>query len=403
MDQNPNTTEHPFGGDAEGDHNQVRAGLYAALMEALIRFLATVEGVTADAKATRRAAHYLRKDAFKMSRLVEMVRFVGINAKTVTQDMLLSTGLMSFRGLIVNGRPFTLNTMDRLVMVALEQSSAFRRAAAGWMAFHQWEATDLRTRMEMVRKSGQEALEVPEGMTALDETSAAAFGWKAGDFVRHVVVSSHLVIREAFVALRAKLDGLPIVGVSNIKTLNETGTQEHLNASEDMHLTLNLHTLMDWFVSRVFPTQRYCGECKAAGRKAVFGNQQVAAGQCCPQCANPVRFLGRNGNTGHLPLISSAKAGLKVYGGWRVAMTSFRMPKRSFTALLRASQGRMPVEDALHMLMTLPVDARVQNDGKTVWMKHRLVPVVYEVVHSTGGEHQLLHGLALEPIHLGDL
>jgi rubredoxin len=198
------------------------------------------------------------------------------------------------------------------------------------------------------------------------------------------------------------LDGLPIIGASNIKTLNETGTQEHLNASEDMHLTLNLHTLMDWFVSRVFPTQRYCPDCKAAKRKAVFGNQQVAVGKCCPQCGLPRHMLGRNGNTGHLPLITSAKAGLKVYGGWRVAMTSFRMSKPAFNALLRASQGRIPVEEALRTLMTLPVDVR-QQDKKTTWVKHRLVPVVYEVVHSTGGEHQLLHGLALEPIHLGDL
>lgn len=389
---------NPFGGDTE----QVRAGLYAALVEALLRFLADSVG-GADAKATRKANGYMKKDALKMGKLVSMARFVGINARKVTPLDLLKTGLMQVRGLIVNGQPMTVNITDGLMAKALEANAAVRRAAAAWMAFHQWEAADLAKRQDMVSKSGQDIIEVPEGHTPATQEALAAFGLKEGSFVRHVVIEAAAMLRESFVALKEKLNGVSIINAANIRTLNENGTATHLDADEDAHLMLNIHTVMAWFATRVFATARYCGVCKKAKEARFnFGNQQVkTAGNKCPQCGTPAAQLGRNSNTAHLPYITTAQKGLKVIGGWRVAMTSFIMPKVAFNALNKARLGLMPVEDAFTVLMNSRVDVRIQRDGRTQKEKARLVPVCYEMQGQTGG-FELSYGLALEPIHIGD-
>ena len=386
---------NPFGGDTE----QVRAGLYAALVEALLRFLAATVG-GADAKATRRANGYTKKDALKMGDLVSMVRFVGINARKVTPLDLLKTGLMQVRGLMVNGKPLTLGVTDGLMAKALETNASVRRAAAAWLAFHQWEAADLAKRQEMVNRSGQDIIEVPEHHTPATQAALAAFGLKEGSFVRHVVIEAAAMLRESFTALKAKMDGLPLVGQSNIRTLNENGTATHLDADEDTHLMLNINTLMAWFASSVFPTQRYCSPCKKAGRKNVFGNQQAKHG--CPQCGLPRSQMGRNDNTGHLPILTTAEAGLKVIGGWRVEMKSFIIPKVSFKALVNAHLGKIPVEEAWHKFVNGGVKIRHQVGGKTV-KSHpaRLVPVCYEMQGQTGG-FELYYGLALEAVHLGE-
>lgn len=404
--QTPNEGSNPFTGNGEGDNEQVRAGLYAALVEAVLRFLSTIGQV--DTKATRRANHYTAKDALKMGDLVSMARFVGINARKVTQTDLLKTGLLSVRGLIMNGKPFVLNTMDGLMLTALNTNQSVRRAAAAWLAFHQWEAADLTARQAMVAKSGQEAIEVPEGHLTASPEAMRAFGLKEGSFVRHVVIESAAMLRESFAILRNKLkDGVALVNAANIRTLNENGTAHHLDADSDAHLMLNLDTVMKWFNERVFATARYCSKCKKAGLNPNHGNQQVRAAGGCPQCGTPARDLGRNSNTAHLPFITTAEAGLSVVGGWRVEMKSFIMPKPTFNALLTATQGRMPVEDAFAVLMASRVDIRFQHknkDGttKTQKTKAALVPVCYEIVNGTGG-HTLAFGLAIEPLHLGDL
>jgi hypothetical protein len=401
--ETPNEGSNPFTGNGEGDTEQVRAGLYAALVEAIMRFLSTLgQDTKVDAKATRKANRYAKKDALKMGDLVSMVRFVGINARKVTQTDLLRTGLISVRGLVVNGKPFVLNTMDGLMLEALKVNQGVRRAAAAWLAFHQWEAADLAARQAMVAKSGQEAIEVPEGHLTASPEAMRAFGLKEGSFVRHVVIEAAAMLRESFAVLRDRLDGVAFVNAANIRTLNENGNTTHLDAESDAHLMLNLDTVMDWFASRVFATARYCSTCKRAGMKAVFGNQQVKTAGGCPQCGTPARLLGRNSNTAHLPFITTAKAGLKVIGGWRVSMTSFILPKATFNALEKAMNGLMPVEDAFAALVASRVDVRIQREGRTVKTKAALVPVCYEIVNGTGG-HTLAFGLALEPLHQGDL
>lgn len=389
--------ENPF----EGEREQVRAGLYAALVEAILRFLSTIGQV--NAKATRKANHYAQKDAVKMTDLSSMARFVGVNPRKVNPTDLLKTGLIAMRGLVLNGKAFTLEVMDGLFMKALDTNQAVRRAAAAWLAFHQWEAADLAKRQEMVSRSRQEVLEIPEGHTPATDKAIQAFGLAEGSFVRHVVIETAAMLRETFESMLKKLDGVPLLHSASIRTLNEEGHATHLEASEDIHLMLNINTVMAWFNERVFATARYCSQCKRAGMAQFnFGNQQVRAASGCPQCGTPARFLGRNSNTAHLPLITTAKAGLKVIGGWRVSMTSFIMPKAAFNALMLALEGRLDVEDAFKVLMESRVDVRIQREGRTVKVKAALVPVCYEMQGQTGG-FELYYGLALEPLHLNDL
>ena len=274
------------------------------------------------------------------------------------------------------------------------------------VAFDQWQTADLAARQEMVARSGQMVHEVPEGHTPATEAALAAFGLAEGSFVRHVVIETAAMLRASFTAIRAKLQesGASIVGHSNIRTTNENGTATHLNANQDTHLMLNINTVVAWFRSCVFPTARYCSVCKKAGLNPNHGNQQVkAAGNQCPNgCGTPASQLGRNSNTGHLPLITTAQAGLKVVGGWRVHMASFIMPKDSFNALNKASLGLMAVEDAFAAFVARPVDVRYQDGGSTHKGKARLVPVCYEMQGETGG-FELHYGLALEMMHTGDL
>lgn len=388
-----------------GDAEQVRAGLYAAFVEAFLRFLMSTLGKgQVDTKASRKANHYAAKDALKMGDLVSVVRFVGINARKVTGLDLLKAGVVQVRGLIVNGKPMTVGVTERLMADALNASQAVRRAAAAIVAFDQWQAADLAARREMVARSGQELIEVPEGHTAATAEALAAFGLAEGSFVRHVVIEAAAMLRSSFVALKAKLEasGASVINAANIRTLNENGTATHLDADEDAHLMLNIHTVMAWFASRVFPTQRYCSTCKKAGMKAVFGNQQVKTAGGCPQCGEAAAQLGRNSNTGHLPIITTAQAGLKVVGGWRVHMASFIMGKPAFNALTKALEGRMPVADAFAVFVNAPVDVRYQHEGRTVKGKARLVPVCFEMQGNTGG-FELTYGLALEMMHTGDL
>lgn len=393
-----------------GDTEEVRAGLYAALVEAFLRFLtATIGGV--DVKGSRKANHYAKKDAMTMNQLVAVARFVGINAKKVTGIDLLRAGVLQLRGIVVNGRPMepvavTSDLMAQALAASGAVGQAMRRAAAAIVAFDQWQTADLAARQEMVARSGQEVLEVPEGHTPATQAALAAFGLKEGSFVRHVVIEAAAMLRASFIAIKANLqaNGQSIINAANIRTTNENGTATHLDASEDTHLMLNINTVVSWFRSCVFPTARYCSKCKKAGLNPNHGAQQVKnAGNQCPNgCGTPARELGRNSNTGHLPVITTAQAGLKVVGGWRVHMASFIMPKDSFNALMKASLGLMAVEDAFTFFMSRPVDLRYQQDGKTVKGKARLVPVCYEMQGQTGG-FELHYGLALEMMHTGDL
>ena len=209
------------------------------------------------------------------------------------------------------------------------------------------------------------------------------------------------MLRDSFRSMKADLleEGKQFIDVSS-HTLRTATLEKY---SEKTHLTVNVHTLIDWFRSSVFPTARYCSPCGDS-----FGVQQSANG--CPRCGNPKRNLGYNSNTAHLPFVESNQEGLKMVGGHRLLMKSFILRKPAFNALMDASKGLITPSDALKVLLTYPVAIRKQMKRKlangktttsTVKLKGRLVPAWYECVHATHKEDQF--GLVVETMHKGEL
>ena len=162
---------------------------------------------------------------------------------------------------IVEGKPLTLNTAKHMHFFrqAVEGSQAVRRALAAIAAFDQWEASGAKAREEqrqaMQAFTGQEVEEIPEGMTFADEQAINAFNLKAGDFVRHVVIEQAAMLRDSFVAL---FDKLAKAGVSFIDNSGDRQRAiERETYAEDTHLTVNAHTLLDWFKASVFTTYNF--------------------------------------------------------------------------------------------------------------------------------------------------
>ena len=398
-----NNENNPFTGDSEGDNEAVREALTFTLVEALFTFLKSIMAtVKKDLGAVRRVNEYRASQTIKATRMNRMAKMLNIRAKTMTAHQFVMLGFSRFR-FVVEGKPFIVNTVEHMHFFrqAVEGSQAVRRALAAIAAFDQWEASGAKAREEqrqaMQAFTGQVVEEVPEGMTFADEQAINAFNLKAGDFVRHVVIEQASMLRDSFVAL---FDKLAKAGVSFIDNSGDRQRAvERETYAEDTHLTVNAHTLLDWFKASVFTTARYCGACKKAGEKAFnWGVQQVKAAGGCPQCGTPAYALGKNSNTAHLPFLT-AVGGLATVGGWRVEMKSFILSKRAFTALDRAALGVITVEDALQILMAETVKTRVQMDGRTVKVTARLVPCLFEI--QTAGSFKDCFGLALEVVKQG--
>jgi NACalpha-BTF3-like transcription factor len=403
MSEDTQNGGNPFIGDNEGEDNAVREALIFTLLEAVFTFLKSVmPTVKKDSAAMRRVNGYKANQTVKATRMNRMAKMLNIRAKTMTAGHFVTLGITRMR-FVTEGRPTIIETVKHMHFLkqAVEGSQAVRRALAAIASFDQWEASGAKAREEqrqaMQAFTGQEVEEVPEGMTFADEQAINAFNLKAGDFVRHVVIEQAAYLRASFVAL---FDKLAKAGVSFIDNSGDRQRAvERETYAEDSHLTVNAHTLLDWFKASVFTTARYCGACKKAGEKSFnWGVQQVKAAGGCPQCGTPAYALGKNSNTAHLPLLTPS-GGLATVGGWRVEMKSFILSKRAFTALDRAALGIITVEDALRILMAETVKTRVQMDGRTVKVTARLVPTLFEI--QTAGSFKDCFGLALEVVKQG--
>ena len=403
MSEDTQNGGNPFTGDSDGDNEEVREALIFTLLEAVFTFLKSVmPTVKKDLGQTRKTNGFRSNQTIKATRMNAMNRLLKIEAKTMTAVNFVVSGITHMK-FIVEGKPLTLNTAKHMHFFrqAVEGSQAVRRALAAIAAFDQWEASGAKAREEqrqaMQAFTGQEVEEIPEGMTFADEQAINAFNLKAGDFIRHVVIEQASMLRDSFVAL---FDKLAKAGVSFIDNSGDRQRAvERETYAEDSHLTVNAHTLLDWFKASVFTTARYCGACKKAGEKAFnWGVQQVKAAGGCPQCGTPAYVLGKNSNTAHLPFLT-AVGGLATVGGWRVEMKSFILSKRAFTALERAALGTITRDHALQILMAEPVKTRVQMDGRTVKVTARLVPCLFEI--QTAGSFKDCFGLALEVVKQG--
>jgi hypothetical protein len=399
----PNGDEQPFGSDAEGDNEKVRVGIIAAMVEALLNFLTTEEGYvfnTNTLRNTRKAANYtFKKEAVKHTELGRMAKFMNINQKKITSFDLTVSGCSHLSVYFNDGQPPQRILMSSPIVAQLlkgktKGAKKFQRAAAAYVAFQEWNQLTISKQEEamhlMKMKTGQSIEEVPEGMRLTPSVAAAAFNLEVGSPVRYFEIENHAMLRESFTAMKADLNGESFIDTSS-HTLR-TATLE--NYSENSHLTVNVHSLIQWFRESVFPTQRYCSACQKA-----FGVQQTVKG--CPSCGASKASLGYNSNTAHLPFIESNEEGLKMVGGHRLLMKSFILPKTAFNHLMLASQGLMPASDALKTLMARPVTIRKQMEGRTVKVKAMLKPAWYECVNATNKEDRF--GLVLETMHHNDL
>jgi hypothetical protein len=399
----PNGDEQPFGSDAEGDNEKVRVGIIAAMVEALLNFLTTEEGYvfnTNTLRNTRKAANYtFKKEAVKHTELGRMAKFMNINQKKITSFDLTVSGCSHLSVYFNDGQPPQRILMSSPIVAQLlkgktKGAKKFQRAAAAYVAFQEWNQLTISKQEEamhlMKMKTGQAVEEVPEGMRLTPSVAAAAFNLEVGSPVRYFEIENHAMLRESFTAMKADLNGESFIDTSS-HTLR-TATLE--NYSENSHLTVNVHSLIQWFRESVFPTQRYCSACQKA-----FGVQQTVKG--CPSCGASKASLGYNSNTAHLPFIESNEEGLKMVGGHRLLMKSFILPKTAFNHLMLASQGLMPASDALKTLMARPVTIRKQMEGRTVKVKAMLKPAWYECVNATNKEDRF--GLVLETMHHNDL
>ena len=410
---NPNGTA-PFGGDTEGDNETMMRGIIASMVETLLAFLTTEEGYvfnTNTLRNTRKAADYkFQNQAVKYQALGKMAKFMKIDEKKIMGYDLTVAGVSHLSVYFNDGQPAQKILMSSPLIAKMLKSDTnaakkFQRAAAAYIAFQEWKQASTAQREEAFRlmnqRTGQAIEEVPEGMRLTPSVAAAAFNLEVGSPVRYFEVENHAMLRESFRSMKADLleEGKQFIDVSS-HTLR-TATLE--NYSEDSHLTVNVHTLIQWFRSSVFPTARYCSPCGDS-----FGVQQSANG--CPRCGNPKRNLGYNSNTAHLPFIESNQEGLKMVGGHRLLMKSFILRKPAFNALMDASKGLITPSDALKVLLTYPVAIRKQMERKlangktttsTVKVKGMLKPAWYECVHATHKEDQF--GLVVETMHHGEL
>jgi len=339
-----------------------------------------------------------------------MAKFMKIDEKKIMGYDLTVAGVSHLSVYFNDGQPPQRILMSSPLIAKMLKSDSktakkFQRAAAAYIAFQEWNQTSTAQKEEafrlMQQRTGQSIEEVPEGMRLTPSVAAAAFNLEVGSPVRYFEVENHAMFRESFRRMKADLleEGEPFIDVSS-HTLR-TATLE--NYSEYSHLTVNVHTLIQWFRASVFPTARYCSPCGDS-----FGVQQSANG--CPRCGNPKRNLGYNSNTAHLPFIESNQEGLKMVGGHRLLMKSFILRKPAFNALMDASKGLITPSDALKVLLTYPVAIRKQMERKlangktttsTVKVKGMLKPAWYECVHATHKEDQF--GLVVETMHHGEL
>lgn len=399
---NPNGTA-PFGGDTEGDNETMMRGIIASMVETLLAFLTTEEGYvfnTNTLRNTRKAADYkFQNQAVKYQALGKMAKFMKVDEKKIMGYDLTVAGVSHLSVYFNDGQPAQKILMSSPLIAKMLKSDTnaakkFQRAAAAYIAFQEWKQASTAQREEAFRlmnqRTGQAIEEVPEGMRLTPSVAAAAFNLEVGSPVRYFEIENHAMLRASFIAMKNDLNGESFIDVSS-HTLRTATLEKY---SENSHLTVNVHTLIQWFRESVFPTQRYCSRCQKA-----YGVQQTVKG--CPSCGASKSSLGYNSNTAHLPFVESNQEGLKMVGGHRLLMKSFILPKTAFNHLMLASQGLMPASDALKTLMARPVTIRKQMEGRTVKVKAMLKPAWFECVNATNKEDRF--GLVLETMHHNEL
>jgi len=392
----------------EGE-NETLGRLMATMLEAFLKWLVkTGMANTADLRATRRVNRYALKDTIKHADLRAVAAFVGVNTRTVSTVDMLKANLHRFR-VVMAGAGVTMDSAaDLLVGRALSESAGFRRAVAAYCALSRWTATNATEKEQMRRllnlRTGMAIEDVPNGMTVASEEAALSLGLEVGDLIRHVLIEQSSALRDGFVALRAKLNREEVSFIdASAHTLRGQTLEDY---TEARNLAVNAHNLGAWFRTSCFTVSRYCSACKTAGRYATPTVQQVAkAGNACPTCGVSARFLGRNDNTVHLPMLTTdgtANGGIKVTGGHRLHFTSVILEKRTvFTLLNDVANGHRNADEVLKTLLAMPKvgRARYQQDGKTHKGGVRFVPVWFEV-NGAGGMSDHF-GLAVERITKG--
>lgn len=386
----------------EGE-NETLGRLMATMLEAFLKWLVKAGmASTKDMQATRRVNRYALKDTVKHADLRAVAAFVGVDTRKVTTTDMLKANLHRFR-VVMAGAGVTMDAAaDLLVGRALSESAGFRRAVAAYVALSRWTALQATEKESMRRllnlRTGMAIEDVPGGMTVASEKAALSLGLEVGDLVRHVLVEQASALRDGFVALRAKLsrDAVSFVDAS-AHTLRGQTLEDY---TEARNLAVNAHNLGGWFKTSCFTVSRYCSACKKAGRPATPTVQQVKkAGNACPRCGVSARFLGRNDNTVHLPMVTNMlkDGGIKVTGGHRLHFTSVILDKPVFTLLADVADGMRPADEVMKHLLTLPRigRARRQVDGRTVKTPVRFVPVWWEV--NTNGMTDAF-GLAVEKV-----
>jgi hypothetical protein len=386
----------------EGE-NETLGRLMATMLEAFLKWLVGAGmASTKDMQATRRVNRYALKDTVKHADLRAVAAFVGVDTRKVTTVDMLKANLHRFR-VVMQGAGVTMDSAaDLLVGRALSESAGFRRAVAGYVALSRWTATAAAEKESMRRllnlRTGMAIEDVPEGMTVASEEAALSLGLEVGDLVRHVLIEQASALRDGFVALRSKLsrDGVSFVDAS-AHTLRGQTLEDY---SEARNLAVNATNLGEWVKHSVFTVTRYCSPCKRAGRYATPTVQQVKkAGNACPTCGVAARFLGRNDNTGHLPMVTNttANGGVRVTGGHRLHFTSVVFSKRAFNLLADCAAGDRPADEVIKALLAMPKvgTVRTQVDGRTMKVAARLVPVWFEV--NTNGMTDAF-GLAVERV-----
>lgn len=401
----PNGKEQPFGSDTEGENETVMRGIIASMVETLLNFLTTEEGYvfnTNTLRNTRKAADYkFQNQAVKHQALGRMASFMKIDEKKIMGYDLTVNGCSHLSVYFNDGQPAQKILMSSPLIAKMlkgdsKTAKKFQRAAAAYIAFQEWKVATTAQKEEafhlMKKRTGQAVEEVPEGMRLTPSVAAAAFNLEVGSPVRYFEIENHAMLRESFYSMKANLDES---GEGFIDTSSHTlRTAEIENYSENSHLSVNVHSIIQWFRESVFPTQRYCSNCQKA-----YGVQQTVKG--CPSCGASKASLGYNSNTAHLPFIESNEEGLKMVGGHRLLMKSFILPKKAFNHLMLASQGLITASDALKTLMARPVTIRKQMEGRTVKIKAMLKPAWFECVNATNKEDRF--GLVLETMHHGEL
>ena len=420
MKTTPQHGEEPVGmvqAMTSGENETVRPALLAALMEAMLRFLATVRD-DMDKAGTRRlpANGYRVKDAAKAGDMRAVAGLVGLKMKAKhAADMvngLMAAGVYRLHTITTNGVPWVINTADSVMMDALKATStagqAVRRAAAAIMAFDQWQGKAAAEREQAVRalrqRTGQDVDEVPEGCKVATAEQAAAFGLAPGDLIRYVGVESVGLLREAFVHLRAEMvkHDRSMLEQSDKTTTQGNGYNCSVLDVDAGVFTVNRWSFVDWFKASVFAGNWYCSDCKKAKRTATYGNAQVKnAGHACPTCGNPRHNMKPGANFAHLPMLNSATEGLSVVGGHRFEMRAFRIRGHAFNAGVKATRtvATVDIEAAMAEMMK-PGAVSLRGERGSFNRPARLVPVLFDIQADGGFSHHL--GWAVEALHEGE-